>query len=147
MNWLFFFFFYFHTGPMEDKIKSYKAKWQQMNNLRFLTQKNKEIKIDKCKKCWKGANEHLDSGKAKNSICLKLLRKNSWQRWKQISILKESQDLDQVESRRNFRPAQCHLTLIQTAPPARGLKCMYLLCRQQVDDCIKNQFSPRRICH
>lgn len=64
-----------------------------MNNLRLLTKKKKrkiKIKIDKWKISWKGANDHLDSGKAKNSIRLKWLRKNSWQR--QISILKESQD-------------------------------------------------------
>lgn len=45
-------FFYFHTGPMEDKIKLYKANWQQVNNLRFLTKKKKKgkkIKIDNAK--------------------------------------------------------------------------------------------------
>lgn len=54
-----------------------------MNNLNYSREKKKtktKQKTDKCKKCWKGANECLDSGKAKNSICLKWLRKNSWQR-------------------------------------------------------------------
>lgn len=40
-------FFYFHTGPMEDKIKLYKANWQQVNNLRFLTKKKKKEKKSK----------------------------------------------------------------------------------------------------
>lgn len=64
------------------------------------------------------------SGVAKNSICLKWLRKNSWQRQKQISILKKSQELDKVKSRRNSRTAWCHLK--QTTSPGRGRECMYL---------------------
>lgn len=72
-------FFYFHTGPMEDKIKLYKANWQQVNNLRFLTKKKKGKKNQnrQCKKCWKGANEHLGLRKGKEFYLLKMIKEES----------------------------------------------------------------------
>lgn len=104
MNWL---FKNVHTGPVEDKIKSYKAKSLTSKEQFKITYKKKgkrkKRKIDKCKKCWKGANEHLDSGKAKNSICLTLLGKISWQRWKQINILKEKPGFGQSGKQKKFQ--------------------------------------------